>query len=377
MRVSVFLGFALLCVPLLPGWAQSVVATVPVGIEPAAVAVNTLTNKVYVAGGGVVTVIDGETNRTATIPVGSRPVAIEVNAVTNKIYVVNQGIPLRNIRGSVTEIDGVSNSTVTIRDPHATFPIAVGVNPVTDKIYVTNFNGNVTVIDGRTRLTTTLTDRNGAFAYPIAVAVNSVTNKIYVASVNNGSVAIIDGLTNSITSVPVTDRNVLSPVALAINSVTNKIYVANNGLLRNTSNAGNITVIDGRTDSTTVITNPHAVSPVAVAANSATNKIYVANSGVATVALVTHGNVTVLDGATNAISTVTDPKGVTPQNVAVNSFNNKIYVANDGSNVTVINGRTNSFVTVTNPRAQASVGAPLAVDPVTDRIYTANCIAIT
>ena len=64
-----------------------------------------------------------------------------------------------------------------------------------------------------------------------------------------------------------------------------------------------------------------------------TNKIYVANFG--------SDDVTVIDGATNAASTV--GVGTNPAAVAVNPVTNKIYVANAGSNdVTVIDGATNA-----------------------------------
>ena len=59
-----------------------------------------------------------------------------------------------------------------------------------------------------------------------------------------------------------------------------------------------------------------------MAVNPVTNKIYVANYG--------SDNVTVIDGATNATTTVT--AWTTPSAVAVNPVTNKIYVANGGSN---------------------------------------------
>jgi YVTN family beta-propeller protein len=55
---------------------------------PYAVAVNPVTNKIYVAGNNV-TVIDGATNSTATVTVGSQPFALAVNEITNRIYVAN------------------------------------------------------------------------------------------------------------------------------------------------------------------------------------------------------------------------------------------------------------------------------------------------
>jgi YVTN family beta-propeller protein len=53
------------------------------------------------------------------------------------------------------------------------------VNPVINKVYVANFNsGNVTVIDGASKTTTTV----AAGTHPFSAAVNKVTRKVYVAN---------------------------------------------------------------------------------------------------------------------------------------------------------------------------------------------------
>ena len=64
--------------------AQTVMTTVGVGMSPIAVAVNPVTNKIYVAnqGSSNVTVIDGTTNTTSMVTAGSAAFAIAVNAVT-------------------------------------------------------------------------------------------------------------------------------------------------------------------------------------------------------------------------------------------------------------------------------------------------------
>ncbi|HEX8249594.1 MAG TPA: hypothetical protein VF599_15560, partial [Pyrinomonadaceae bacterium] len=58
--------------------AQESIATIPVGMNPLAVAVNPLTNKIYVANrqSNDVTVIDGANNSTTTIAAGVDPVAL-------------------------------------------------------------------------------------------------------------------------------------------------------------------------------------------------------------------------------------------------------------------------------------------------------------
>jgi YVTN family beta-propeller protein len=340
-----------------PLQAQYVTATLPAGTNPYAAAVNEVTNKIYVAnrGSNNVTVIDGPTNSTTTVEAGtygSYPRAVAVNPVTNKIYVANIS------SNNVTVIDGATNSTATVADPNAIGPFAVAVNPVTNKIYVANNDSaNVTVIDGATNSITTV----GVGSNPDAVAVNPVTNKIYVAN-EGGNVTVIDGATNSITTV--TDPNATAPWAVAVNPVTNQIYVANY-----TSN--NVTVIDGVTNSTTTVTDPNAKNPWAIALNPVTNKIYVANEN--------SNNVTVIDGAKNSTTTVGVGAPANPTAVAVNPVTNTIYVglcpftggtcvAAHSGDVLVIDGTTNSTTVVGAGFDPVAV----AVNPVTDKIYTAD-----
>src|SRR6266568_4061391 len=75
----------------------------------------------------------------ATVPVGTTPYAVAVNPVSNKIYVANSG------SNNVTVIDGVTNTTTTVPMVGLLegFPEAVAVNPVTNKIYVANFYNGV------------------------------------------------------------------------------------------------------------------------------------------------------------------------------------------------------------------------------------------
>jgi DNA-binding beta-propeller fold protein YncE len=386
LRICQFVGVGILLVPALAR-GQAVVATVPAGTNPSAIAVNPVTNKIYVAncippsggiGGrgtpGTVTVIEGATNTTTTVAAGICPTGVAVNPATNKIYVANFGFSSITCGsctnfGSITVIDGATNTGVTITDPNAKFPQAVAVSSATNKIYVANsFTGNVTVIDGDTNSTTTVKDPNAAF--PTAVAVNPVTDTIYVANSQSCNVTVLNGATNSTTTVPVSCPSQNAKTVIAVNPLTNKIYVVGNS----------ITVIDGAGNTATTVTDPNAVSPFAVAVNSATNKIYVANMG--NYPGTNHGNITVMDGATNSTTTVTDPNALAPLDIAVNEVTNTIYVTNGNSSslsgnggVTVIDGATNSTITVVDPNAKTDLPAALAVNPSTDKIYVANVIS--
>src|SRR5689334_17292789 len=93
-----------------PASAQTTIAA---GNGPAAIAINTVTNKVYVANefSDNVTIIDGATNATKTVAVCKRPQYIAVNARTNKVF-VNCGTD-----SALTVIDGATAAAM------ATFPI--------------------------------------------------------------------------------------------------------------------------------------------------------------------------------------------------------------------------------------------------------------
>ena len=108
--IRVLLGLVLFCGLGLPACAQTAVATVGAGSGPNSVAVNPVTNKIYVANAGSanVTVIDGATNSTATVSAGTTPISVAVNPLTNKIYIANQG------SANVTVIDGATNLTTTV-----------------------------------------------------------------------------------------------------------------------------------------------------------------------------------------------------------------------------------------------------------------------
>jgi YVTN family beta-propeller protein len=255
--------------------------TVPVGTDPYSVAVNPVTNMIYVANDASdnVTVIDGSNNSTTTVAAGDVPLSVAVNPVTNKIYVANEG------SNNVTVIDGATNATTTV--PAGTRPWSVALNPVTNMIYVANEGASLTVIDGATNSTTTV----ALGSSPWSVAVNAVTNQIYVANAGSANVTVIDGVTNSTTTVAAGS----TPESVAVNPVTNMIYVANH-------NSNNVTVIDEQQVQPVPLTT--SITPLA---NNQTNNptpsfTFSANSTMAT----TPGNVFFqVDTWQNAWSTAT------------------------------------------------------------------------
>jgi YVTN family beta-propeller protein len=345
---------SLLCFALigaLSAHAQNVTASVHVGTGPKSVALNPVTNRIYVANynSNNVTVIDGATNTTLiTVATGAGPSQVAVNSVTNKIYVANY------LSNNVTVINGANNSAATVAAGSS--PGGVAVNSATNKIYVTNYNGgSVTVIDGATNSTVTVPAGNG----PGGVAVNPATNKICVTNYFSNNVTVIDGVTNSTVTVAAGD----APGGVAVNSVTNKIYVTN--FYSNT-----VTVIGGVSNSTVSVAT--GSNPGAVAVNPGTNKIYVAGGNGSPLS----GQVTVIDGVTNTSTTVGE--GSNPGAIAVNPTTNEIYVTtNSGGEaygLLAIDGSSNSTATVTlgTLTASESTFQSLAANPATNKIYVTS-----
>jgi YVTN family beta-propeller protein len=324
-----------------PTGAQRVIATVTVGTNPAAVAANLTTNKIFAVnqGSNTVTVIDGATNSTSTVKVGLSPSAVAVNPVTNKIYVVNTA------GNTVTVVDGGTYSTKTV--PTGSSPQAVDINTVTNKIYVANTVDNtVTVIDGGNNATATVT----VGLRPIAVAVNPTTNRIYTANSGDGTVTIINGATNS----PTTITAGTFPSAVAINPYTNRTYVATAP-----HGDGVVKVIDG--NSNFVIDNVYVGAyPVMAAVDPAANTIYTANAD--------DGTVSRIDGASDTVTSVN--VGGFPGALAVDPVTHQIYVVNYSwtGSVAVIDGVSGTF---SNVRVGMYPDA-VAVDPISNRIYVAN-----
>ncbi len=404
-----FLAFSF-AVLSLPALAQQVIATVPVGVEPAVSAVNSTTNKIYVPNQcgndttcsypysqGTLTVIDGATNNPTTVNVGYYPSTVAVNPVTNRIYVANQCGNDTNCAsdGTVTVIDGVGNTVIATITVESDF-YGVAVNSVTNEIYVANYCGSDVSCNSYSGTVSVINGGNNTVAATVPVGyapysplVNPMTNKIYVPNpcgsdptcnpggsppYPQGTVTVIDGATNNPTSVNVG----IFPDAADVNTATNRIYVANNcGDDPNCGSTATMTAIDGATLVTTDV-SIGGYYPYTIAVNSATNKIYVPADcfGDPSCQSEPNGTVSVVDGGTLAYTSVSAV--FSPNTMAVNTTTKKIYVANQcGSDsscqspigtVTVIDGATLTFTNI-------NVGNDpygLSLNSATNRVYVPN-----
>ncbi len=131
------------------------------GRYPLAIAVNSVTNKIYVSSdchgdascqgnpNGTVSVVDGLTLAYSSVGAGVNSDSMAVNSVTNTIYVANECGSDRSCgsNGTVTVIDGTALTFTNVSVGN--HPYGLALNSTTNRIYVPNyFDETVSVMDG-------------------------------------------------------------------------------------------------------------------------------------------------------------------------------------------------------------------------------------
>jgi DNA-binding beta-propeller fold protein YncE len=139
-----------LAITVINGTTGRLITTIPIGPygeyydNPFGLAVNAKTNKVYASNplDGFVYTLNGATNAIEqTAPIGAEPTAIAVNPVTNKVFVAGAR--------DVTMLDGRSGR-VKNRIVGGVRTRGIAVDSGRNKIYATADGGGLLVIDGRT-----------------------------------------------------------------------------------------------------------------------------------------------------------------------------------------------------------------------------------
>lgn len=172
------------------GKVTAVITVNGVESDSAGVAVNPVTDVIYVADGNGIVVISGRTDKiTATIAGPVATSAIAVDPVTDTIYVASHN--------TVQVIDGRTNAiTATISVGNS--PGGIAVDPQAGTVYVSNFSDNtVSVIDAATNAVTATI---GVGWGPARVAVNPQTDTIYVVNRFDRTMSVIDGRTSTVTA---------------------------------------------------------------------------------------------------------------------------------------------------------------------------------
>lgn len=305
---------------------------IPMPEGPAGVAVNEVTNKVYVSSygntdpiGHTLSIIDGNTFMKSEVDLGPNlgGYGVAVNATTNKIYVASFG------SNSLAIIDGATLATSTVQ--FATFTSIVpdipvnGVPVCTSQPYAPTDTAYYCV--------------NDVEPQPIGVAVNESTNKVYVTGWGSNQIFVIDGASGTLEatiadiSVPNDSglQRISGPWGIAVNQAAQEVYVAMNGSSR-------LSTIDTNPSHTTYnkfircLGETGFVRPCKLGAQNGINALAFDPSRNQLVAafFAQQGSVKVYDLANNW-SSASATTGFNTIGVGVNPSNGDIYSANPGN----------------------------------------------
>jgi YVTN family beta-propeller protein len=281
----------------------AVLGTVPAGVHPRRLIVNSASNLVYVVNDnapGSVTVIEtGTYGIVATIPVGNNPRTLDADFGVRELYVTNH-------TDNTVSIVSTQTHTVLKTVPVGSGPRAPVVNPGLRKVYVANFNDNtVSVIDAVAQAVVKTIPVGAGPHHP---AVDAAHDKVYVNNVTAKTISVIDSATDTVietlSSGAGTDDNFG-----VVSHVYGRYYLAN---------AGDETITTVSTLFDTVIhTVPVGEKPTQVVVDVNGGNVYVVNQA--------SRNVSVLDA--NAETFITNHAvGIGPWRMLVDD--NHLYVLN-------------------------------------------------
>lgn len=312
---------------------NSVLATIPLSLQPSGIAVNPKLDRVYVTGSDKVVVINTTDNSVVdTVDVGAFAIPVAVNPAGTRLYVgYSSG---NNDAGSIRVIDTAGNTVIgtvaLAKLPDlpgggvgtAKFPAGIAVNPAGTKVYVTHVTttidtsrGTISVIDTSDNSVSAVISVDGT---PAGVAFNPAGTRAYVA--HSGSVSVINTSTNeAIATIPVGG----SPNGVAVNAAGTRVYVSNLN--------GSVAVINTNTNAKVTDVTPIGGEATAVAVNPSGSAAYVPNYMVQDGLWVSNG-LAVVNTATNTVIGKIKTSEA-PDDVAINAAGTRAYVMNYGEGV--------------------------------------------
>jgi YVTN family beta-propeller protein len=302
--------------------AQTVQSVIPLSGVPEGIAVNYLTDTVYVAIPGTgshdsVAIINGKTGKVdgsiKIPPIGQN---IAVDSVRNLIYVGGsytdndgrQHNDMAVINGKTKKVEGV----VQLSDVPGDGIQGVAANSINDDVYVIDASANTVDVlrAGSLKVGSVI----GVAEGPYGVTLNPYTNTVYVA-LSNGTVSVIDGWNKTILATTTVGG---TNTGIAANWGGGNVFVVDNAFGDST-----VGVLDSNGN---VLANiPVGDTPFGVDVDPVKNLAYVTNTQ--------DGTVSVIDGSTN---TVTETLPVTGLYVAVNPVTAVVYVGGQDASITTI-----------------------------------------
>ncbi|MBK9944491.1 MAG: carboxypeptidase regulatory-like domain-containing protein [Kouleothrix sp.] len=237
------------------------------------VAVNRVTNRFYVSTSNYVEVYDGSTNAwiKTIISQGDDADAIAVNSLTNKIFVAHPAI----YNGYVDVIDGGTDTKVA-RITTGVGAYSLVVDESSDLVYAANtYNSNISVIAGSNNTVISTINVNPGME---RIALDSTGNRILVTYPESRSIGVYDASSgNQLPSIAVQSQ----PKSVLYNPATKHLIVAS---FEGYSVPAIISYINDGTE--TSIYSPYNSYYHDILVNQSNNRVYIANGRTGTVEVI-------------------------------------------------------------------------------------------
>lgn len=301
------------------------------GIDyPNGIAVNSLTNQIFVSGkmNNRLYRIEGATNAvTGSVGTGSQPYGVAVNQTTHKVFVANYA---GNSLGIYNGDTGILQATINFAALGYGQPGFVAVDETLNRAYVTlHLGGRLAVIDGASNaLITTIEAEAGAFG----VAVHPGLHRAYVTARDTRNLVVFDTLTNTRLWAQTAASSGV-PYAVAVDAVRNRLYVstAPGGGYPDRVEVFSLAASGASRLGTVRVGNGGIQGGNGIAVNQSTGRVFVTNSA--------DNTMSVVDGM-GLYTLTTVPVGRDPGPVSVNPVTNRVYVGNRGDNTVQTMGDT-------------------------------------
>ncbi len=245
-----------------------------VGRQPWGVAVNPITDKVYVADftDGDVRVLQASTlTPLATIPMGGEPTFVEVDSAANRAFTVS------HLQNRLVVINGSLNTVEASQPTGGAGAFGLAINPALNRAYVSHRGtGDIATMDGSHGWQSIESQRInacGADRTPYALAFNVANNRLYVACATDDNVnfAVVyraagTGLTR-LATLPLGAGGSNGGGGIAVNPTTGNVFFTN-------SVAGTVTTINDRNELAGA-PRPVGLDPFGIAVDAVNGYVYV------------------------------------------------------------------------------------------------------
>ena len=260
---------------------NNVTDIIPLPNQPNCSALNTNTNKLYVASNNDISVLDCDTNTTTSFVIGAAVDGIVYNPLNNTMYLAVQG------------------------------------------------SNGVFVLDCDTNTTTTFIPVGSA---PTFLTYSTLENKIYVSNISSNDVSVINCVTNTV----IITISIGAQVAdLSYSPINNTVHVTNDV-------ANTITVIDCFSDGIVALINTYTASTNRICYNTLNNKMYALSPTTDTVSII---NCDTNSANDPTFGTGGIPIGTNAGTITYDSLSNVIYVGRGVSmTIDLINCYTNEVI---------------------------------